>query len=160
MHLRQVLTLSLLGLIGSSAAFAQTSPSSNTPINAAEQNAVIAALGQQLKSRYVFPDVAAKTAAALSARAAHGNYRDDKTEAAFAKALSSDLVAIGNDKHLAVKFAPDLPPPSQHDDKSADDKKSGGQGTDRQGNRANDRADAHRFGPRELWHQPRAVAAW
>lgn len=124
MHLRQVLTLSLLGLIGSSAAFAQTSPSSNTPINAAEQNAVIAALGQQLKSRYVFPDVAAKTAAALSARAAHGNYRDDKTEAAFAKALSSDLVAIGNDKHLAVKFAPDLPPPSQHDDKSADDKKA------------------------------------
>lgn len=124
MHLRQVLTLSLLGLIGSSAAFAQTSPSSNTPINAAEQNAVIATLGQQLRSQYVFPDVAAKTAAALSTKAAHGDYRDDKTEAAFAKALSSDLRSIGNDKHLAVKFAPDSSAPPQHDDKSADDKKA------------------------------------
>ena len=117
MHLCHVLALLLLGLIGSSAAFAQTSPLSNSPINAAEQNAIIATLGQQLKSQYVFPDVAAKTAAALSAKAAHGDYQDDKTEVVFAKALSSDLRSIGNDRHLAVKFAPDLSPPLQNGDK-------------------------------------------
>lgn len=122
MHLRHLLTLALLGLIGNSAAFTPTPPSSNIPISAAEQSAVIASLGQQLESQYVFPDVAAKTAAALSAKAAHGDYRDAKATAAFAKVLSKDLRSIGNDKHLAVKFAPDLSPPPQNDDKNVDDK--------------------------------------
>jgi len=122
MYVRHALTLSLLTLIFSPAVFAQTSSPSNTPINAAEQSAVIAALGQQLKSQYVFPDVAAETAAALSAKAAHDDYRDANTTTAFAKALSTDLRTIGNDKHLAVKFAPDLSPPPQNDDKSGDDK--------------------------------------
>ncbi len=113
--------LAMTGVLCSSAVLAQTPPSS-TPINAAEQNAVIATLGQQLKSQYVFPGVAAKTAAALSAKDAHGDYRDAKTTTAFAKALSMDLKSIGNDKHLAVKFAPDLSPPPQNDDKNVDDK--------------------------------------
>ena len=115
-------TLALAGFLCSSVALAQAPPSSSTPIKAAEQNAVIASLGQQLKSQYVFPDVAAKTAGALSARAAHGDYRDAKTTAAFAKALSKDLRSIGNDKHLAVKFAPGLSPPPPNADKGADDK--------------------------------------
>lgn len=122
MHLHHLLALSLLGLVGSSAALTQTPPPSNTSISAAEQSAVIASLGQQLKSQYVFPDVAAKTASALSAKAAHGDYRDAKTTTAFAKTLSKDLRSIGNDKHLAVKFAPDLSPSSQNDGKNADDK--------------------------------------
>ena len=40
MHLRHALTLSLLGLLGNSAALAQTQSSSNTPINASERTAV------------------------------------------------------------------------------------------------------------------------
>jgi hypothetical protein len=122
MHLRHIFAFSLLGLIGSSAAFARTAPPSNTPINAAEQSAVIASLGQQLKSQYIFPDVATRTAAALSTRAAHGDYRDANTAAAFAKALSRDLASIGNDKHLRVRFAPDLSPPPPDDHKTPDDK--------------------------------------
>ena len=121
MHLRRLLALSLFGLTGSSATLAQTSPPSPASINAAEQNSVIATLGQQLKSQYVFPNVAAKTAAALSARAAHGDYRDANTTTAFAKVLSRDLRSIGNDKHFAVKYAPDLSTPPS-DDKSAVDK--------------------------------------
>jgi C-terminal processing protease CtpA/Prc len=109
-------SIALLGAATpSTAASTQASPPTSTPISAAEQSAVIATLGQQLKAQYVFPDVATATATALSAKAAHGDYRDDHTTAAFAKALSADLRAIGNDKHLAVKFAPDLsPPPSDH----------------------------------------------
>lgn len=121
MHLRHVLALSLLGLLGSSAAFAQASPAPTTPINTAQQEAVIASLGRQLKSRYVFPEVAARTALSLSAKAAHGGYENDKTEAAFARALSGDLRSIGNDKHLAVKFAPDSSPPPRAGDRKADD---------------------------------------
>ena len=119
MHLRHVLALSLLSLIGSSAALAQTPLSSNTPINATERTAVIATLGQQLKSHYVFPDVAARTAAALATKAAHGDYREANTTTAFAEALSKDLKSIGQDRHLRVKFAPGFPPPSQQKDKAA-----------------------------------------
>lgn len=123
MYLRHALPLSLLTLIFSSVAFAQTASPSITEITAAEQSSLIASLGQQLTSQYVFPDVAAKTAAALAAKAAHGDYRNANTTTAFAKALSRDLSAIGNDKHLAVKFAPDLsPPPSHGDDKGGDGK--------------------------------------
>lgn len=116
----------MAGFLCSSIVLAQTPPSPETPINAAEQSAVIASLGQQLKSQYVFPDVAAKTAATLSAKAAHGDYRDAKTTTAFAKALSKDLRSLGNDKHLAVKFAPGLSPPPQGADKRSDDKNAKG----------------------------------
>lgn len=119
MYPRLSLALSLLGLICSSSALAQTPPPSSKPINAAEQTAVITSLGQQLKSQYVFPDVAAKTAAALLAKAAHGDYSDANTTTAFATALSKDLKSIGNDKHLRVKFEPDFSPPPQNDDKGA-----------------------------------------
>lgn len=115
-------SISLLCVATPSIAFTQTSPPTNTPISAAERSAVISTLGQQLKSQYVFPDVAAKTASVLSAKAAHGDYSDDNTTTAFAKALSTDLRSIGNDKHLAVKFAPDLSLPPLNDDKIADDK--------------------------------------
>jgi hypothetical protein len=122
MRLRHSPALLLLGLICSSAALAQAPPPFNKPINAAERMAVIASLGQQLKSQYVFPDIAARTATALSAKAAHGDYREANTTTAFANALSSDLKAIGNDAHLRVKFAPDFSPPPQNNDKNANDK--------------------------------------
>ncbi|MDN5924868.1 MAG: hypothetical protein L0H70_07705, partial [Xanthomonadales bacterium] len=76
-------TLAIVGFLCSFAVLAQTPPPSNTPIKAAVQSEVIAKLGQQLTSQYVFPDVAAKTAAALSAKAAHGDYRDANTVKAF-----------------------------------------------------------------------------
>ena len=114
MHRRHSLTLLLSCLIGSTSALAQAPPSSNTPINAAEQAAVIATLGQQLKSLYIFPDVATRTAAALSAKDAHGDYRKANTTTAFAEALSMDLKSLGKDQHLRVNFAPGFPlPPKQ-----------------------------------------------
>ncbi len=119
MHHRHSLTLLLLCLIGSASALAQAPPSSNTPINAAEQAAVIATLGQQLQSHYVFSDVAIRTAAAFSAKDAHGDYRRANTTAAFAEALSLDLESIGKDRHLRVNFAPGFPLSPQQDDKAA-----------------------------------------
>ena len=118
MHLRHLLILSLLGLVGSFAAPAQTSPSERS-INTAEQTAIIATLGERLKSHYVFPDVAARTATMLSDKAAHGDYQAANTTTAFAKALSKDLKFIGKDGHLRVKFAPGYPLPSPQEDKAA-----------------------------------------
>ena len=113
--------LAIAGLLCSSAALAQTPPPSNTAISAAEQSAVIATLGQQLKSQYVFPDVAASTATELSTRAARGDYRDANTTTAFADALTKDLRSIGKDGHFRVKFEPGFSPPPQNDDKEAQD---------------------------------------
>lgn len=118
MYLRHALAMSLLTLIFSSAALAQAPSSSTTPINAAERTAVIATLGQQLKSHYVFPDVAARTAASLSTKAAHGDYHDANTTTAFAEVLSKDLKSIGKDGHFRVKFAPGFPMSSQQKDKA------------------------------------------
>ncbi len=114
--------LAFAGLLGCSAALAQALPAASIPIDAAGQNAVIESLGQQLKSQYVFPDIAVKTASALAAKAAHGDYREAKNTAEFTKALTADLKVIGNDKHLAVKFAPDASLPPSNDDKTADNK--------------------------------------
>lgn len=119
MHRRHSLALLLLCLLGSASALAQESPAPTTPINTAEQAAVIATLSQQLKSHYIFPDVATRTAAALAAKDAHGGYRDAKTTTAFAKALSMDLKSIGKDRHLRVNFAPGFPTPPPHPDKAA-----------------------------------------
>lgn len=120
MRLRNVLVLSLLCLISNGAAFGQAPPASNTPISAAEKSQVVTELGQQLKSHYVFPDVAARTAAALTAKLKHGDYRDAKTTAAFAKALSTDLRSIGKDGHLRVNLAPGFPLlPQQQEDQAA-----------------------------------------
>ncbi len=111
-------TLVIAGFLCSSAVLAQMPPSPTKPISGTERAAVITELGQQLKSQYIFPAVAAKTAAALSAKAAHGDYRDDKSTTAFAKALSSDLRSIGNDRHLRVKFAPGFSLPPRNADRA------------------------------------------
>jgi hypothetical protein len=118
MRLHHSLALSLLCLIANAAALAQPPPPSDKPISTAEQSRVIATLGRQLTSRYVFPDVAARTAAALTRKLARGDYREARTGAAFAEMLSKDLKALGKDRHLRVNFAPDYPIPPPQPDKA------------------------------------------
>jgi C-terminal processing protease CtpA/Prc len=112
-------TFALAGFLCSGAVLAQATPPADAPIHAAEQSAVVATLGQQLKSRYIFPDVAASTAAALSAKAARGGYRDANTATAFADALTADLRSMGKDRHFRVGFAPGMPVPPQRSDAEA-----------------------------------------
>lgn len=112
-------TFALAGFLGGGAVFAQATPPADAPIQAAEQSAVIASLGRQLEARYVFPDVAASTVAALSAKAARGGYRDANTATAFAEALTTDLRSFGKDRHFRVGFAPGMPAPPQRRDTAA-----------------------------------------
>ncbi len=83
------------------------SPATDAPISATAKVEVILKLGQKLKTNYVFPDVAERTSAALEQKSAQGAYTAADTSKAFAKLLSDDLRAAGNDRHLSVRYAPD-----------------------------------------------------
>lgn len=83
------------------------------PITAAERHTVIATLGEQLQSKYVFPEAAAKLATALRAREAEGAYAGATDVAAFAEALGKDMRTLGKDGHFSVEHAPDFKPRPQ-----------------------------------------------
>jgi hypothetical protein len=78
------------------------------PISGAAKNEVIETLDRKLKSSYVFPDVAERVSKALAEKSAKGDYATASTAKAFAKLLSGDLRALGDDRHLAVRFDPDF----------------------------------------------------
>lgn len=83
----------------------------------AERRAVVEALAKELKARYVFPEVAEKTGAALLERARKGAYDGAATAEAFAEALSRDLRDLGKDGHFRVGFDPEFRPVGEDDDK-------------------------------------------
>jgi hypothetical protein len=104
-------SISLLCLAASATALAQDGPGKATPLSAAERAAVVATLGQQLKTNYVFPELANKIAAQTAAKLAKGGYDAATTTEAMAEALTSDLVELGKDKHFRVGVAPGFEAP-------------------------------------------------
>jgi hypothetical protein len=105
MEPKQVLFSTMLGLALPGIALAQPQPP-DVPISAAAKSEVIESLTRQLKSNYVFPDVAERVSKALAEKSAKGDYAEASTSKAFAKMLSSDLRATGKDLHLGVGFDP------------------------------------------------------
>lgn len=75
-----------------------------------EQKLVVETLGKQLEANYIFPDVATKIAASISAKAARGDYASHATTDGFADALTKDLRELGNDRHFAVMYGPAFKP--------------------------------------------------
>src|SRR5512141_1362996 len=105
------LTLALaLGI--PAAASAQDGPHA-APIDAATRTAVIATLADQLRTYYVFPDVARQVGAQLRDKNAKGGYAAATDTDAFSEALSTDLRAFGKDGHFRVGFAPGYHPHQQ-----------------------------------------------
>ncbi|MFC0679528.1 S41 family peptidase [Lysobacter korlensis] len=80
------------------------------PITAAERQAVVARLAEQLQAKYVFPDAAKTLAATLRAREAAGAYAGTNDAEAFSKALAKDMRAFGKDGHFDVIYAPGFKP--------------------------------------------------
>ena len=114
------LALCLLLLAPSMYCLAQEAPS--LPISDAQRKAVIETLGQKLNDNYVFPDVAAKVSADISAKAASGGYDADKDTNSFARALTKDLRGMAKDLHFEVGYQPTFKegphgdqPPSKED---------------------------------------------
>lgn len=88
------------------------------PVNAAQRKAVIATLAQELTSKYVFPEVAAKVTKAIQAKEASGGYASDTTAPAFAEALSKDLRGQAQDRHFRVMVDPDFKPEPDAEDRA------------------------------------------
>ena len=76
------------------------------PLDAAERTRVLDAITSNLTKLYVYPEVAAKMNTYVQSRAQHGDYNDITSGAVFADALTKDLRAVSNDRHLHVDYAP------------------------------------------------------
>lgn len=114
MHHRTLTLAVLLCLSPLAQAQTQSDPAT-TPVTAAERRAVVAALADQLQSKYVFPDAAQTLAATLRAREKSGAYAGANNVVAFVDALSNDLRTLGKDGHFNVMHAPDFKPrPAGH----------------------------------------------
>ena len=75
-------------------------------IDAATRMRVVEGAIAQLDTSYVFPDVAAKMAAAVRAHLKRGDYDAVTNGLTFATRLTDDLQEVSHDKHLRVNFSP------------------------------------------------------
>jgi hypothetical protein len=73
-----------------------------------DQEAVVRSLASTLEERYVFPDVAREMADRLRKNLKAGHYRDLDGPPAFADRLTQDIQAVSHDKHLNVRFNPEM----------------------------------------------------
>ena len=81
-----------------------------TVLSPAEREGILKALGQALRERYVFPEVAERVIAGLAAKAKAGAYAGAADPAALGKLLTVDLRELGSDRHFDVHLAPDFKP--------------------------------------------------
>jgi hypothetical protein len=87
-------------------AIPQGSEFDDPPLDAAERTRVIEGITSNLTNLYIYPDVAAKMNTYIQARAQHGDYNDITSGSVFADALTKDLRAVSNDRHLHLDYAP------------------------------------------------------
>ncbi len=90
-----------------------TPPNATAPastFDAAARRDIVAKLSEALRDRYVFPEVAERAAARISAALAAGQYDGIADRNAFIQRLSADVQAIAQDKHLNI-MSPTAPPP-------------------------------------------------
>lgn len=85
-------------------------PSKNMTLDAAMQNEAVKSLLENLTKSYVFADVAKKMEADILQRQKNGEYSKITDGNEFAKKLTEDLQAISKDKHLRVRFSPEVLP--------------------------------------------------
>ncbi len=80
----------------------------NEPIAKEELGAVISSISEQLKTNYVFPEVAEKMASYITGNFKNGSYDDLLTARQISARLSDDLVEISKDKHIRIGYHPEL----------------------------------------------------
>lgn len=111
--------LILAALFGSDMAIvadaADAADAPSAPLSAADRSDIIATLGSELKTKYVFPDVADHVVAQLAAKSAHGDYAAAGTTTEFAVMLTHDLREFGKDAHFRVSYRPDFHPHADDD---------------------------------------------
>ena len=108
----RALILSTLAL----ALSAQPAPPA-TPISAAQRKTAVETLCQDLRAKYVFPEVAEKMVQTLQAKLSSGGYDGAATTSAFAEVLSKDLRAQSHDRHFRVMVDPEFKPDADDEDR-------------------------------------------
>lgn len=114
MSSRRVRPLLLLALLLAATFAIPASGQSGAPgevtIDAGLRAKTIQQIGDLLKAKYVFPEVAGKCAEHLQAQLAAGAYDQMATAMPFADALTRDLQSVSHDKHLRVNVRPPATP--------------------------------------------------
>src|SRR3954469_18714309 len=77
------------------------------PITSGARERLLDRVLTTLADKYLFPDVAARIATAIRARAARGEYASITDGTALAQLLTTHLRAAGNDQHLALYCSPE-----------------------------------------------------
>lgn len=72
----------------------------------AQLDAAVASIAEQIRQVYLFEDRAETMAAHVEARAAAGAYRG-MTATAFQSAVSADMLASSNDRHMSLRWDPE-----------------------------------------------------
>ncbi|WP_243383981.1 S41 family peptidase [Geothrix alkalitolerans] len=85
-------------------------------ISPGQRKAVVTALARELKTQYVFPEVADDLGKVLGAKAERGGYDSAVTVSDFAEALTRDLREQGKDGHFRVRFDPAFNPRDEDED--------------------------------------------
>lgn len=110
-----LLILSFVSVVFASSALAQRlegdAAAPEMRIDAATRAAVIHVLAQDLKERYVFPDVGDKLAQMLQKHEEHGDYDSVTSAQAFSRLLTMQMKAIAHDQHLQVFYLSPMPQP-------------------------------------------------
>jgi hypothetical protein len=74
-------------------------------VSAETRSQVIAEMLEQLRTKYVFPEVAAQMEKAIRSHIAAGDYAAIRSARQFAERLQSDLRAVSGDQHLEVAYS-------------------------------------------------------
>ena len=99
MNLKQPVFLLLFIFAGANFTFSQDSHISKSTLEA-----VVNEIAQQLKSDYVFPEVADKMANQITRNLQNGNYNNLSDPNEVSERLTEELYAISKDNHIRVRF--------------------------------------------------------
>lgn len=75
------------------------------PLDAATRNAVLEGVAAKISARYVLPDVGARVAEEVRARAARGEFGEFASAKPFCEKLTAVLVESSRDRHLKVVYS-------------------------------------------------------
>lgn len=96
----------------------------DAPIDASTRSAVIDALLKGLNESYVFPETAKKMETDVRARQERNEYDGITSSQKFAAKLTEDLQSVSKDKHLRVRYSPDVIPVRQERDEPTAEEKA------------------------------------
>ncbi|MBQ5949898.1 S41 family peptidase [Massilia sp. ST3] len=106
--LQSILGACLAALLATSPAYAQApepAQQADMRMNAESRRQLIDSLVKELKDSYVFPERARQAEAALRARQQRGAYDGIASAQALSEALTRELQAATNDRHLRVSYS-------------------------------------------------------